>query len=189
MRTRVFALLLAVAACSPIEQQEGSYAHRLSRVQDLAGSAEGRSKDELLARKADIERRYASLPSDKKARSEALGKLNQELNATIDTFGPRIESESKSKGQSQQAERLKSLTGTWRGGGVSLEIDAGGGIRYTKQSGAGSKSLTAKITKIDGSSFEAGALGVTTTFKVDSWPKESGGQWRMSVDGVEVIRE
>ena len=88
----------------------------------------------------------------------------------------------------QYAERLRSLVGTWRGGGISLVIDAGGAVQDKKESGAGSKSLTAKITQIDGSSFETGALGITTTFKIDKWPTQSEGQWRMSVDGVEVLR-
>lgn len=55
-------------------------------------------------------------------------------------------------------------------------------------SGVGPPSFTGKVTKMNADSFEAGALGLCTTFKIDKRPYDEGGKKMMVVDGTPLTR-
>jgi hypothetical protein len=190
LRSTVPALLMltAVACGSPIEQQESSYSDRQNKLDALVAKADGPTKIELTTKKADIAKRYAALPADKSARSEGLGKLNQELRAALDTYEPKVEAESKNASSAAFTKGLAELAGTWKGVGMEMTIAHDGGFNYEKKSGGTSKSLTGKVTKVSGDSFEAGALGLSTTFKIDKRPYDEGGKKMMVVDGTPLTR-
>ena len=82
--------------------------------------------------------------------------------------------------------------GTWEGPGVTLTITADGGVHYVKVSGTGNTEVKAPLQAFRGNSFKVGAMGFTTTFKVERPPypdHEIGEVWKMQVDGVELTRK
>ncbi|MSP60705.1 MAG: hypothetical protein EXR72_10260 [Myxococcales bacterium] len=78
--------------------------------------------------------------------------------------------------------------GNWKGVGIDLTVTADGGLSYKKVSGGGTKSLNAPIKEWTGNDFSAGFGPLTTTFKVDKVPWQEGGQWKMVVDGNELVK-
>lgn len=188
--TALFAALTFTACCKTgIEGQESSYEYRKGELAELENEATGGTKDDIRKRREDIEKRYASLPTDEAGRGEGLGKLNKELSAANSEFEKRVEAERDAKENASRAAMIKELEGTWTGGGVTLSIDGGGSVSYEKKSGNSSKSFNGSISKADESSFEAGALGMTTKFKIDKRPYDDGGARKMVVDGTELVRK
>ena len=180
----------AVVACgNAIEQQESSYTDRVGKLDALANKANDATKAEIRAKKDDIAKRYAALPADKNARGDGLGKLNQELRAALETYEPKIEAEAKNADSASFTKGLAELKGHWTGDGVDMTISPDGGFAYEKKSGGSSKSFTGKVKKIEASSFEAGALGLGTTFKIDKHPYDEGGKKMMVVDGATLTRQ
>lgn len=191
LRRIVASLLLSITlACgSPLEQQERSYSSRQSELETLAGKADAPTKAEISAKKDDIAKRYAALPTEKNARSEGLGKLCQELKAAIETYQPKVEAASKGAESAELTKGIAELAGKWKGDGVELTIGSDGSLAYSKKSANTSKSFTGKVTKMSATSFEAGALGFSTTFKIDKRPYDEGGKKLMVVDGITLTRQ
>lgn len=79
--------------------------------------------------------------------------------------------------------------GEWKGLGMSLIITPDGGVAYERISGSGTNSVKGPLKAFDGDNFVVGILFVSTTFVVSKPPYEENGEWKMVVDGVELIRQ
>ncbi len=179
-------LALWVAACgSAIEQQESSYKHRVGKVEELAAKASPATKKALTDRRDAIAKSYAALPADKAARSEGLGKLNQELNKVLEEYQAKVDEEAKSATDKAAAD----LAGHWAGGGIDLVIEPGGGAVYKKERGGSKTTLTGKLGKVTDTSFDITVIAISTTFKLDKRPHQEGGVWKMTVDGTELTKQ
>ena len=78
--------------------------------------------------------------------------------------------------------------GHWRGPGVELLIRGDGHIAYKRSKGGASTSIEAPIQAFEGDDFTVGIGPLGTRFDVTAPPREIDGVWRMTVDGVELIR-
>lgn len=79
--------------------------------------------------------------------------------------------------------------GTWRAPDMTLEITAGGHVEYERRRGAATTSVSAPLRSFAGDDFVVGAMGITTTFRVQRRPHLDGTQWKMMVDSVELTRD
>lgn len=125
---------------------------------------------------------------EKTARSGELGKLCQELKGALDTYESKVEAEAKNAGTADMAKGIAELAGKWKGEGMDMTVGKDGSFAYEKKSANSSKSFTGKIAKMGPSSFEAGALGFNTTFKIDKHPYDDGGKTKMVIDGTTLTR-
>ena len=79
--------------------------------------------------------------------------------------------------------------GDWRGPDMRLLITPDGRCEYSRRKeGGATSSIKAPIVRFDGDDFVVGVGVLTTTFVVSKPPRLVEGQWRMTVDGVELIR-
>jgi len=78
--------------------------------------------------------------------------------------------------------------GDWQAANMSLSIFADGTIRYERREGHSTRSIEGPIQRFDGSDFLVGIGPLTTTFAVSARPHEYDGEWRMTVDGVELAK-
>jgi hypothetical protein len=78
--------------------------------------------------------------------------------------------------------------GVWQGEGVKLRIEAGGRVAYERTRGAGTRRIDAPIQRFEGADFVVGIGPLSTTFRVSEPPHQDGGEWKMTVDGVELVR-
>ncbi|WP_341678281.1 hypothetical protein [Niveibacterium sp. SC-1] len=77
--------------------------------------------------------------------------------------------------------------GIWQGTDMALEIGADGQVRYARK-GSVNKSLDAPLQRFEGDDFVVGVGPLNTRFRVSAPPHQAQGQWRMTVDGVELTR-
>jgi hypothetical protein len=78
--------------------------------------------------------------------------------------------------------------GAWKSDKVALVITADGYVQYERRSGNGRTSINAPIQKFDGDNFVVGVGFMRTTFVVSQPPHRDGTRWKMTVDGVELVR-
>lgn len=79
--------------------------------------------------------------------------------------------------------------GCWVGKDVRLKISKDGTINYLKKSGSSRKEINGMhIKEFKGDDFVVGVSFMATTFKVSEVPEKDGTRWRMTVDGVELVR-
>lgn len=78
--------------------------------------------------------------------------------------------------------------GEWKADGMSLLITRDGSIVYHRMRKGARTSIDAPLKGFHGDDFEVGIGPMTTTFKVNVPPHESSGEWKMTVDGVELTR-
>ena len=78
--------------------------------------------------------------------------------------------------------------GDWQSKEMRLLILADGTVAYKRLKNGGSTSVNGPLKEFVGDDFVVGVLFMTTTFDVSSPPKEEGGQWFMTVDGVRLKR-
>lgn len=78
--------------------------------------------------------------------------------------------------------------GHWTAPGMSLLITQDGSVEYRRIKGGVTTTINAPLKKFEGDNFVVGIGLWTTTFVVSSRPHEEAGRWKMTVDGVEVIR-
>jgi hypothetical protein len=84
---------------------------------------------------------------------------------------------------------LASYAGQWQGGGMELAISPGGQVNYHRVEGGATTSVNGPIQEYTGADFSVGVACISTTFVVSSPPhQEPDGTWRMTVDGVELIK-
>ena len=78
--------------------------------------------------------------------------------------------------------------GAWKAERVQLVITADGYVRYERLSGNARTSINAPIQRFDGDNFVVGVGLLRTTFVVSRPPHHEGSRWKMTVDGVELVR-
>jgi hypothetical protein len=78
--------------------------------------------------------------------------------------------------------------GAWKADRMALLITADGFVRYERQNGNGRTSINAPIQRFDGDNFVVGVGFLRTTFVVSRPPHREGSRWKMTVDGVELVR-
>jgi hypothetical protein len=79
--------------------------------------------------------------------------------------------------------------GDWRGKQMRLVITPGGYCEYNRRhEGGNTTTVNAPIQRFEGDNFVVGIGLFTTTFVVSKPPHLEGGQWKMTVDGVELTR-
>ena len=83
----------------------------------------------------------------------------------------------------------KDYAGDWRARDMRLLITPDGRCEYKRRrDGGGSTSISAPIQRFEGDNFVVGVGLFTTTFVVTQPPRLEKGQWKMTVDGVELLR-
>lgn len=79
--------------------------------------------------------------------------------------------------------------GDWQAENMRLTITREGTVNYERKQGQKSSSVNAPIKKFEGDNFLVGVGPFTTTFVVSSPPRNVDGVWKMTVDGVELVRK
>ncbi|HXZ48394.1 MAG TPA: hypothetical protein VEG27_05195 [Usitatibacter sp.] len=79
--------------------------------------------------------------------------------------------------------------GDWRAAKMRLAISSDGFVRYVRATGRGKTSISAPIRRFEGDNFVVGVGVLSTTFVVSRPPHVEGGVWKMTVDGVELVRQ
>ncbi len=201
MKTRTFPhavvviSIMLLASCG-IESQESTFKYGLQSLDELAKRASGELKGAIAAEKARLEEGYAKFPAEEGPRGEGLGKLKMEFRAFIDETGKKLAAltaaENTTRDSASKAEfssRLQKLAGNWQGNGMRLLIASDGTVQYERVSGGATKTISGgTVTRIGDDSFDVKVLLATTTFRLDSQPRREGAAWKMTVDGIELIR-
>ena len=78
--------------------------------------------------------------------------------------------------------------GDWNAPGMSLLIMQDGSVAYKRIKGGVTTTINAPLKKFEGDNFVVGIGLWTTTFVVSKPPHEESGRWKMTVDGVELVR-
>ncbi|HUL56173.1 MAG TPA: hypothetical protein VLT60_04200 [Usitatibacter sp.] len=78
--------------------------------------------------------------------------------------------------------------GEWHGKDMVLVITQDGNVRYRRRNGSASTSINAPISRFEGASFWVGVGIFSTKFDVSKPPYRDGNAWKMTVDGVELVR-
>lgn len=78
--------------------------------------------------------------------------------------------------------------GLWTAADRYLAITADGRLEYQRKSGGKTLELGGTIRAIEVDEIRAGIWPISSTFHVDRAPHLDGGQWKMTVDGVELSR-
>lgn len=78
--------------------------------------------------------------------------------------------------------------GEWRGPNVRLLITREGNVEYERNEGKKKISINAPIKEFDGNNFSVGMGMFSTTFVVSKPPHQDRGVWKMTVDGVELVK-
>ena len=82
----------------------------------------------------------------------------------------------------------RSYVGLWTSPEMSLLVTADGRVAYKRISGSTSKSIEAPIKRYEADGFTVGFGPFDTHFEVSRPPYQDGSQWKMVVDGVELVR-
>lgn len=80
-----------------------------------------------------------------------------------------------------------SYIGEWKAVGMQLVISAEGRVEYERLK-PGKVTISAPIQSFEGDDFLVGIPYLTTKFVVSKPPYRDGEQWKMVVDGVELVR-
>ena len=78
--------------------------------------------------------------------------------------------------------------GEWRAQGMYLGISENGQVQYWRQTGGIKNSINGPIQRFDGNNFVVGVGPFNTTFVVSEPPHLDNGKWKMTVDGIELVR-
>ena len=78
--------------------------------------------------------------------------------------------------------------GEWRSAHMLLVITRDGYVHYVRRGDHGRTSINAPIQGFDGNNFSVGVAFLSTTFVVSQPPHLDGAAWKMTVDGVELVR-
>ena len=78
--------------------------------------------------------------------------------------------------------------GNWRAQGMSLLITKDGEVEYRRKTSGGNNMIKAPIKRFEGNNFVVGVGPFSTTFVVSKPPHLDDGVWKMTVDGVELVR-
>lgn len=90
-------------------------------------------------------------------------------------------------GQPVPAERAD-YVGDWRAKDMRLLITQDGRVEYQRRKGSSTTSVNAPLQGFEGDNIAAGVGFLRTIFVVTKRPHRVGAQWKMVVDGVELVR-
>nr|WP_298142097.1 hypothetical protein [uncultured Pseudomonas sp.] len=79
--------------------------------------------------------------------------------------------------------------GEWQAPAMYLLITQDGSVRYKRLKSGATTSVEGPIKGFVGDNLEVGIGPMATTFVVSQPPHQDGGQWKMTVDGVELSRQ
>ena len=88
----------------------------------------------------------------------------------------------------QMPDEKKNYIGEWRGHGIRLRIYSDGMVDYKRHRGSTKVKINMGITEFDGDDFIVGFWFLTTRFNVSRPPHQENGEWRMTVDDVNLTR-
>lgn len=78
--------------------------------------------------------------------------------------------------------------GRWKHPDMSLWIQADGHVEYRRAEGRVNTSISGPLKAFDGDDFEVGIGWMSTRFDVAAPPHRGYGEWKMTVDGLELTR-
>lgn len=78
--------------------------------------------------------------------------------------------------------------GEWQSKTMYLSITSDGQVNYKRKDGNTSTSINAPIKDFHDNDVEVGLGPIATNFSVSKPPYQDGAQWKMVVDGVELVR-
>jgi hypothetical protein len=78
--------------------------------------------------------------------------------------------------------------GEWQHPAMYLLITEDGSIRYRRIRGGATTSIEGPLRGFDGPHFSVGVWPMVAKFEVSVPPHQADGEWRMVVDGVELVR-
>lgn len=78
--------------------------------------------------------------------------------------------------------------GHWQEKSTQLVISQDGNVNYQRRQAKGTTSVNAPILRFEGNDFLVGIGPLHTTFVVQRPPYKENGQWKMRVDGMDLIR-
>jgi hypothetical protein len=78
--------------------------------------------------------------------------------------------------------------GEWQEKTMSLVINEDGTVQYRRVKGAATTSIKAPLKGFAGNNFEVGVGPMATTFVVSKPPYQDGGNWKMVVDDVTLVK-
>lgn len=189
-------VMILLAGCCSLDMREETYQGRLKSLDGLAAQAPAAEADAIRARKKEFEAKYAGLPKTEEGK-DALGTLNQEMQAYIQQVTPGVEAHQAATAGAAAAveaafiaEYRKGFVGHWKGDGMDLLIAPDGTIQYERLKGGSSRKLTgATISAFRRDAFDAKLLMMSTTFKIDRPPYQEGGRWHVVIDGAHMLRQ
>lgn len=176
--------LVFALACGGIEQQEASYRSRIAELKALSTKAPARAAEFDAAREG-FEKEYAALPADAAKRSEQIGKLHKRMREAVEAFEKEVEAQASAGKQ----DLIAKYAGTWMGDSVNLTIRKDGSCSYLSTKGGVKKTINAPIQEFTEGSFVVGALGITTTFKIDAPIAGTGSGATATIDGTKLTRQ
>ena len=78
--------------------------------------------------------------------------------------------------------------GRWSAPDFSLLITRDGSVQYRRVRNGATTTINGPLQRFDGADFRVGIGPFATTFIVSAPPRPLDGQWRMTVDGIELVR-
>ena len=79
--------------------------------------------------------------------------------------------------------------GDWQADNMRLTITKEGQVHYLRVKGGGRTSVDAPLQEFVGDDFIVGVGPMKTRFVVSKPPHREGNVWKMTVDGVELVRD
>lgn len=79
--------------------------------------------------------------------------------------------------------------GEWSGTAMGLLITQDGSVAYQRLHGGVHKTIEGPLNGFEGNNVVVGIGPISTTFMVSVPPHQEGGDWKMTVDGVELTRK
>ena len=181
----VVVLMCGSNACS---YDEGYFNQRIKELDQLASTAAPGMREKIEKKKTELLADFRKRPA---ADQGAMDRLCRRARMTVKET-KQILAVVPSAGKKANAGALKAyrerFVGLWMGAGTSLIIDASGRVKYSRKKGA-SGQVVGRITDFQRDHFKVGFMGISaTTFKINRAPFKEGGAWKMTIDGVELIR-
>lgn len=78
--------------------------------------------------------------------------------------------------------------GEWQEKAMYLVITQDGSVNYKRLKGGVTTTVSGPLKEFKGNNFEVGIGPASTTFLVSKPPYQDGEQWKMVVDGVELVK-
>lgn len=78
--------------------------------------------------------------------------------------------------------------GEWQEKTMYLLITQDGSVRYKRFQNGASTAIEGPLKEFDGDNFKVGVGPMATTFVVSKPPYQDKGQWKMVVDGQELVK-